>query len=443
MAGTSPIALRMAAVLSEASWFSSGVVIWMNATFLPACWSGPALPPSIFRAARRAAASALTANAGDLVEPRSACTTSVKAPSPRSLKRSFNRSRPRSASDPGTLKRLVSRSPRPDAAVPPSTKATTHAAITFLRWLMMNRVQRAKRYLNRPDPSPCRQASKASRLAIWGVRVPSHGGPRARQAQLAGGSGRAREGPCHRRRRPRRDGAARKAPAAGHRRAPRRRVRPRRGRPARRLRCPHGSGGLLGTSLGLRRHPVDPGRDLPRDRGRPRALACPRRVPPYRAAPLARRELRPAGGGAREARPGGGREADGADGPDSPHAHRRCRRAGARGAAGRGRPARRRVGDLDDALRTSRAREHEPSRSRVHRRAAGGARAAARGRHEGVVGERRDRRPRQRLSRARTPLLGGGAGDRHGTDRGRLSGGAPVVALALPRGCRTNPWVSS
>jgi len=65
------------------------------------------LPPGSFVAARCAASSTL---AGRSVEPVER-TTSVKAPSPRSLKRARRMSSPFSACEPGTLKRFVSSLP--------------------------------------------------------------------------------------------------------------------------------------------------------------------------------------------------------------------------------------------------------------------------------------------------------------------------------------------
>jgi hypothetical protein len=62
-----------------------------------------------------------------------ACTTSVKSPSPCSPKACLAIVRPRSASEPGTLKRLVSSDPRLLVAATPSTNTTIHPPMTRLR----------------------------------------------------------------------------------------------------------------------------------------------------------------------------------------------------------------------------------------------------------------------------------------------------------------------
>ena len=70
---------------------------------------------------------------------------------------------PRSASEPGTLKRLVSRSPRFAAAAPPTRKRAIHAAMMAFRWRTTARVQRAIA-LNRRDQIT--SASEAAAAAI-------------------------------------------------------------------------------------------------------------------------------------------------------------------------------------------------------------------------------------------------------------------------------------
>ena len=57
--------------------------------------------------------------------------------------RSLSRSRPRSESEPGTLKRFDSRSPRFATAAPPSTNRTSQTARIRQRWRMTKSVQRA------------------------------------------------------------------------------------------------------------------------------------------------------------------------------------------------------------------------------------------------------------------------------------------------------------
>src|SRR5262245_60823654 len=57
--------------------------------------------------------------------------------------RSLRMSSPRSESEPGTLKRLVNRSPRLAAAKPPTTSKTSQIAMIGRRWRMTERVQRA------------------------------------------------------------------------------------------------------------------------------------------------------------------------------------------------------------------------------------------------------------------------------------------------------------
>src|SRR5919108_221779 len=129
---TVPIASRIGPVFSAASAASSGVLIWTNATSRLARCTGPTLAPDTSSAARRAAPRAAAANSGSCVEPPLASRTSVKLPSPFSPKCSERSSRPRSASEPGTLKRLLSRSPRAETPSPPSTNTASHAAIDGL-----------------------------------------------------------------------------------------------------------------------------------------------------------------------------------------------------------------------------------------------------------------------------------------------------------------------
>src|SRR5581483_11592138 len=92
-------------------------------------------------APRAAARSTARSKAGRPAIGRSAWTISVNAPSPRSWRRSRARSSPRSASEPGTLKRLLRRLPRLAAPATPATSRTSQAATIFLRLRMTRRVQ--------------------------------------------------------------------------------------------------------------------------------------------------------------------------------------------------------------------------------------------------------------------------------------------------------------
>jgi hypothetical protein len=140
VSGTSPIARRMAFVWLAASMPSRLVVIWIYATWREARSTSPALPFGNLRAARTAAAFAVARNEPLLASPF-VSSTSVNAPSLRSPKFALRMSRPRSASEPGTLKRFESRCPTSAAPAPPSTNRTSHAAITLRRLRMMKPVQ--------------------------------------------------------------------------------------------------------------------------------------------------------------------------------------------------------------------------------------------------------------------------------------------------------------
>ena len=118
-------------------------MIWTYASSSPARITGPALAPLTTPAALRAAAATERTKAGSRAAPGLPWATSVNEPEWSSLMRSSIRSAPFWASEPGTEKRFVSRSPSPADAAPPSTSAISQASSTFLRCRTMKRVQRA------------------------------------------------------------------------------------------------------------------------------------------------------------------------------------------------------------------------------------------------------------------------------------------------------------
>src|SRR3954452_7542648 len=111
-------------------------------------------------AARTAADWAPAATAGVTGAPPGVRTTSVKPPSPRWWKRSRRTSRPRSASDPGTLKRFVSRLPRLLVAYPPSTNRIAQTTSTARRCATTRRV-----HATSPGISFSLEGAPATRLA--------------------------------------------------------------------------------------------------------------------------------------------------------------------------------------------------------------------------------------------------------------------------------------